>query len=116
MENKKEPLMNQKDLLKLAEEKAGCKSNLSKLTGIRLASFYEWEKGQAIKFDVMISVLSVVGISLEILKPRKEKKEVHRDGGVSLSNANKCECSLDANGLLRRGKDGCKKSKEEHKF
>ena len=28
----------------------------------------------------------------------------------------KCLCYLDANGLLRRGKDGCKKSKEEHKF
>lgn len=105
--------MNQKDLLKLAEEKAGSKKELSRLTGLRLAFFYEWEKGTSVKFDVMISILEAVGVSLEISKP---KKEFHRYGGISISSIKKCECTLDSNGLLRRGKDGCKKSKSAHKF
>jgi hypothetical protein len=56
--------MNQKQLLEQAEKKAGSKANLSKLTGLRLAFFYEWEKGVSMKFDVMVSVLEAIGIKL----------------------------------------------------
>lgn len=56
--------MNQKQLLEQAEKKAGSKANLSKMTGLRLAFFYEWEKGVSMKFDVMISILEAIGIKL----------------------------------------------------
>lgn len=121
--------MNQKQLLEQAEKKAGSKANLSKMTGLRLAFFYEWEKGVSMKFDVMISVLEAVGIKLaaydtesgmpyefeqvekEIVpkvkknKLQSEKKELKND----------CDCKI-VDGLFRRGKDGCKKLKSQHKF
>jgi hypothetical protein len=121
--------MNQKQLLEIAEKKAGSKANLSKMTGLRLAFFYEWEKGVSMKFDVMVSVLEAIGIKLaaydtesgmtyefeqlekEIVskvkknKLQSEKKEIK----------NECDCKI-VEGLFRRGKDGCKKSIENHKF
>lgn len=121
--------MNQKQLLELAEKKAGSKANLSKLTGIRLAFFYEWEKGTLMKLNSMLSVLEAIGIKLvaydvesgipyefdqvekEVVsnvkknKLQSEKKEIKND----------CDCKI-VDGLFRRGKDGCKKLKSQHKF
>jgi hypothetical protein len=56
--------MNQSKLLKIAIEKAGGKKQLSELTKMRLAYFYEAEKGKAIKFDDMIKILNAVNLAL----------------------------------------------------
>jgi hypothetical protein len=110
--------MNQKQLLEQAEKKAGSKANLSKLTGLRLAFFYEWEKGVSMKFDVMVSVLEAVGLGLNVVEKKQnvpkmknppsppEKKEFSKN----------CQCVLIDNKYIKRGKDGCEKSIENHKF
>lgn len=118
--------MNQKQLLELAIEKAGSKSNLSKLTGLRLAFFYEWEKGVSMKFDVMLSVLDAVDLKLELVEkkqnvpkmenppppPKRKNTEIEKNGTIWIAE---CDCRI-VDGLFRRGKDGCKKLKSQHKF
>ena len=130
--------MTQSELLKLAIEKAGGKKQLSELTGLRLAFFYEWEKGKAIKFDVMVHVLEAVGMGLKTYSLKtNEKKEffvsvpnVHAEKTIKNNFTKKeipeykenyqfqnvCDCHLDSKGLLRRGKIKCTKPKSEHKF
>lgn len=110
--------MNQKELLELAEKKAGSKSNLSKLTGLRLAFFYEWEKGVSMKFDVMISVLDAVDLKLELVEKKQSVPKMKNPPSPpkKRENQNDCECTLLDGKYIKRGNDGCKKSLKKHNF
>lgn len=120
-------------------EKLGLNFNqIQKLTGIdraKIGGFFNMKNQPSLGF-----YLTVKGVlEKEIEVNTKEKKEVHRDGGVSVSEINKkekkgsvpkminppppplkksettCDCKM--NGMLFiRGKSGCKKTKDEHKF
>lgn len=100
------------------------------------------EETKIISFRVPVSkILEIREKVNEILTGIKD--EVHRDGGVTLERPEfpedikdlsvqnaikaqavmkqlfdrlKCDCFLDANGFLRRGKIKCTKTKNEHKF
>lgn len=120
-------------------EKLGLNFNqIQKLTGIdraQVGGFFNMKNQPKMGFYLSIKDF----LEKEIEVNQKEKKEVHRDGGVSVSEINKkekkgsvpkminppppplkksettCDCKMDGM-LFIRGKSGCKKTKDEHKF
>lgn len=103
--------------------KLGLNNNqIAVLTGIgrgNIGNFFSMSHEPKLGF--YLKVKSVLENEIEVNK--KPKKEVHRDGGVSVSEAikekaeptNDCDCYMSGN-IFLRGKSGCKKTKDEHKF
>lgn len=131
-------------------EKLGLNFNqIQKLTGIdraQVGGFFNMKNQPAMGFYLSIKDF----LEKEIEVNQKEKKEVHRDGGVSVERIERikktkvkvgvkpkeyervptkiehvefsvgfekplCDCKMDGM-LFIRGKSGCKKTKDEHKF
>lgn len=70
--------------------------------------------------DVVFAEVLVEGITsnnaVSKIETIIEKQKVIPEFKEDYQFQNDCDCKLDENGLLRRGKIKCKKSKEEHKF
>ncbi|AIX11859.1 hypothetical protein [Flavobacterium phage V157] len=79
------------------------------------------EETKIISFRVPISkiprIRKLVNKELSGIKEELERPEFpeNRNDFAQIKKV-KCDCKLDENGLLRRGKIKCTKSKSEHKF
>ena len=97
--------MNQKDILEKLIESVGGIPTLSKLTEIPAPHFYKWLDGTEIRANKLFFICDSAGFNVEVLKTQIKDLEIESE----------CDCKI-VNGLLRRGKIKCTKSKKEHGF
>jgi len=55
--------MTTQQLLKVFE-RTHSKAEMSKITGIRLATFYDWENGQSMKFEKAVEISKALKLNL----------------------------------------------------
>jgi hypothetical protein len=111
--------MNQKKLIEIAIERVGGKSILASKINVAPARITEWLKGKSIRYEKMVEILGVVGLGLKIYELAEFGSQFFKASDVVMTikkEKKDCDCFLDGNGLLRRGKIRCIKSKSEHKF
>lgn len=115
--------------LDVIREKLGLNWNqMEKLTGVnrqKIQRMFQLVNEPSLGFYLLMKTT----LENQIKVVGKEKKEVHRDGGVSVERIKRiedlnivyptgeasCDCRMDGT-LFLRGKSGCKKTKDEHKF